>query len=146
MTAQQLMALCHGPMPKRRPETLDVEKKIASALAVEAGRRLEALFHITEWGQSQVGRMLNVDASTVNKWVQGTRLIPPYHARTICDQSGVTLDYVYRGLLTAEVRRDVALRLAARLPELVGETHQGAAEHQARDLPAKGAAATREEV
>jgi hypothetical protein len=41
-------------------------------------------------------------------------------ALTACEKWGVTLDYLYRGKISDAVRHDVAVRLAAEHPELVG--------------------------
>jgi hypothetical protein len=85
---------------------------------------------------------VSTDASTVNKWCAGTRLQPVYHLITICEQSGCTLDFLYRGKLGGLMRRDVELHLVAAYPELLAESPLEVAEPRALDRPSTAKAPT----
>jgi transcriptional regulator with XRE-family HTH domain len=113
-------------MPKR-PD--DFQGQTGADLMEAVGRRLGLLLQVIGWDQSQVARMLSVDQSTVNKWIKGKRLQPFYHMITICEQSGCSLDYLYRGRLGRVMREDLQLHLAAADPRLVEGIPLGGPEH-----------------
>jgi len=124
-------------MPQR-PKT--TEPEAASELQKAVGARLELLFSVCGWDQSQVSRLLSVDQSTVNKWVKGSRLQPVYHMITLCEQSGCTLDFLYRGKLGGLMRSDLLVHLAARAPELAEGTPLVSAERLGPGRPSKAKA------
>ena len=69
--------------------------------------------------QADMCRLLDdMDPSTWNRWEHGSRYPDPVVMVRLCERFGLTMDYLYRGKL-AGVREDMALRLAARHPELV---------------------------
>lgn len=129
--------LWHRAMPKR-PQT--EEAAAASELADAVGARLRLLLKVCGWDQSQVARLLSVDQSTVNKWVSGKRLQPVYHLITLCEQSGCTLDFLYRGKLGGLMRDDLQIHLAAASPDLAEGTPLEAAGRLAPGRRAKAKA------
>jgi transcriptional regulator with XRE-family HTH domain len=90
-----------------------------SAWVAAVGQRLRWLREVVADNQSQAARLIGVDQSTFSGYEAGDRLLSIQAAMRACAIWGVTLDYLYRGLLDSRVRHDVAVRLAAAHPELV---------------------------
>lgn len=64
----------------------------------EVGKRLEALRHAKGVkSQGEFAETLGVETGTYNHWTTGQRLIPVPVAIRLCQISGATLDYIYRG-------------------------------------------------
>lgn len=92
-----------------------------AAWLCDVGRRLLWAREIAADNQSQAAKLLGCDQSTMSQYEAGKRLVPLRIALAACQHWGLTLDYLYRGTLTSEVRQDIAVRLAAAHPELVTE-------------------------
>lgn len=82
------------------------------------GERLRWAREEIEPNATVVARYLEVDPSTLNKWEAGTRLPDVFKMADLAENLRITLDYLYRGRLEG-VDRELALRLAAKHPELV---------------------------
>ncbi|CAJ0890953.1 hypothetical protein AMST5_04093 [freshwater sediment metagenome] len=64
----------------------------------QVGTRVEALrlaFGLPS--QGEMADMLRVETGTYNHWTTGKALIPVPAAIRLCELTGATLDYVYRG-------------------------------------------------
>lgn len=121
MTAPLPAVVANGAMP-RRPKNGD--RLSASEFVAAVGERLRLVHDVIEaqhpqYTQSALARHFNVDQSTYNKWLAGTRLPPPYVMAAFCDFSGCTLDFLYRGRLGGLMSRALELHLVARLPALL---------------------------
>ena len=68
---------------------------------VKIGDRLRAVREALELSQSDVARAIDVRANTYNQWEHGKRLIDPLVASRLCDQFGVTMDWIYRGNMSS---------------------------------------------
>ena len=68
---------------------------------IEVGDRLRAVREALELSQSDVARAIDVRANTYNQWEHGKRLIDPLVASRLCDQFGVTMDWIYRGNMSS---------------------------------------------
>ena len=62
---------------------------------------------------------LGIDQSTWSLMEKGGRALSINNAIKMCEVWGVSLDFLYRGIIGASIRRDVELRLVAAHPELV---------------------------
>lgn len=87
----------------------------------DVGNRLRWVRELVADNQTQAAKMVGCDQSTFSGYENGDRLISMRVAMLACQKWGITLDYLYRGRLTSEVRQDVALRLAAAHRELVAD-------------------------
>jgi transcriptional regulator with XRE-family HTH domain len=96
---------------------------LATNFTAAAGSRMQMIAAVANLSQSEIGRAVRVDQSTVNKWFAGTRLPSVYQMALFCEEYGASLDFIYRGSLVG-VRLDLAVKLAATYPELVlGQDH-----------------------
>lgn len=103
------------------------KQKRASEIMAELGTRLRWAREVIAESQSDMCRLLGgVNGSTWNRWEKGTRYPDPVVMVRVCNDFGLTIDYLYRGDLRG-VREDVAIRLAAYHPELVDAIHPAAA-------------------
>lgn len=68
---------------------------------VKIGDRLRAFREALELSQSDLARAISVRANTYNQWENGKRLIDPLVASRLCDQFGVTMDWIYRGNMSS---------------------------------------------
>lgn len=107
------------------------DKAAGSAWVREVGQRLRWVREIVAETQTAAAKQLGVDQSTFSGYEAGDRLLPTHIAMRACQAWGLTLDFLYRGSLSSEVRQDVAVRLAAAHPELV----------EGRQVPARRAKA-----
>lgn len=85
----------------------------------QVGRRLQWAREQAADNQTQAATLLGCDQSTMSAYEAGKRMVPLRVALSACRHWGLTLDYLYQGHLSSEVRRDMAVRLAAAHPELV---------------------------
>lgn len=90
-----------------------------SAWLKAVGERLQWAREIAADSQTAGAKVLGCDQSTMSAYENGNRLVPLRVALNACAQWGLTLDYLYRGSLSSDVRQDMAVRLAAAHPELV---------------------------
>lgn len=68
---------------------------------LEIGDRLRAVREALELSQTDISRAIGVRANTYNQWENGKRLIDPLVASRLCDQFGVTMDWIYRGNMSS---------------------------------------------
>lgn len=62
------------------------------------GRRLEALRIACEKGtQEQFASQIGVSKNRYNNWAVGVGAIPVAQAIRVCEETGASLDYIYRG-------------------------------------------------
>lgn len=101
------------------------------------GQRLRWVREIVADSQTQAAELLGTDQSTYSQWENGKRLAPVHKMLEACALWGITLDYLYRGRLGGDMRRDVELRLVAHHPQLVTGEPEPAAE-PVRPSKAKG--------
>lgn len=73
--------------------------------------------------------MLGIDQSTWSLMEKGGRALSITNALRMCETWGVSLDFLYRGVIGSGMRRDVELRLVAAHPELVLGLDLGTAGH-----------------
>lgn len=109
------------PMAGRRLTIPDMDATTGIAPGLGARVRwVRELVMMEGAGQAAAARLLRCDQGTYNKIEKDGRGLSLALALRMCQAWGVTLDYIYRARLTSEVNRDLALRLAAAHPELVG--------------------------
>lgn len=92
----------------------------------EVGRRLSWVLDIIleadpSLSQVALAARYNIDQSTLNKWLKGTRLAAPDRLAAFCRDFGVSLDWIYAGWLGGNLMRELELHLVARHPELAAE-------------------------
>lgn len=90
------------------------------------GRRLRWVTEIIEAAEPTLTQVAlaaryNVDQSTWNKWVQGTRLASPSTMVAFCRDFGATMDWIYAGQIGGHLQRELELHLVAKHPELALE-------------------------
>lgn len=96
----------------KRPESYtDVQTAI--------GERCRWVLEETNPNQTTLASELELDASTINKYIQGTRAQSIFFIRNFASRFRVSTDYLLFGVLTGVEERNLALRLAAKHPELV---------------------------
>jgi transcriptional regulator with XRE-family HTH domain len=71
------------------------------------GRRLVWLRQALGHSQADWARELRISNQQLNKWEAGTRLPNIDALVTICDASGASMDYLFRGLLTPEMNPEL---------------------------------------
>jgi transcriptional regulator with XRE-family HTH domain len=64
---------------------------------VETGRRLARLRQVHGWSQARCAQLCRVSRVAWSLWESGQRLLNPYVALPLCEQLGVTLEFLYRG-------------------------------------------------
>jgi transcriptional regulator with XRE-family HTH domain len=105
------------------PRTAYRHDDAAAASWVQAvGERLRWARETAALSQTQAASLLGCDQSTWSQYERGHRLVSLQVALRASNEWGLTLDYLYRGLLDARVARDMAVRLAAAHPQLVKST------------------------
>jgi transcriptional regulator with XRE-family HTH domain len=83
----------------------------------EVGRRLAWAREAIGVSQSECARRLDSNQASWSKYEAGTRLPPPYIMAGFCDLYGVSLDWIYRGLLIG-LSRELQAALVQEHPEL----------------------------
>lgn len=63
----------------------------------QIGKRLEIGLKVLGRRQADVARFLGMSPQRLNNYVKGTRPLDMELAVQICDEYGLTLDYLYRG-------------------------------------------------
>lgn len=96
----------------KRPESY-------TTIQLAIGERCRWVLEETNPNQTTLASELEVDASTINKYLQGTRAQSVFFIRNFAERFRVSTDYLLRGVLTGVEERNLALRLAAKHPELV---------------------------
>lgn len=115
------------PTMSKRPKMVEGDI-LATQFLSSIGERLQMVATVAGLSQSEIGRAVRVDQSTVNKWFHGDRLPSVYQMVLFCEAYGCSLEFIYRGSFDG-VRRDLAVRLAATFPQLVlGPPSKGEAE------------------
>lgn len=89
----------------------------ASHHKAEVGARLRIAIQATHGNLSQWGRQFNVSPYKLGNWLRGDNYPDPYILGIYCDQTGITLDWIYRDVV-AGVASAVAARLLEQKPEL----------------------------
>jgi transcriptional regulator with XRE-family HTH domain len=64
---------------------------------VPVGKRLRLTREALRLGQREFAARVQIAPNTYNQYEQGTRLIPPGRATTLCDEYQLTMDWIYRG-------------------------------------------------
>ena len=101
----------------KRPKVA-TDDLLATQFTPAVAKHLKMVATVAELSQSEIGRSVKVDPSTVNKWFAGDRLPSVYQMVLFCEAYGCSLDFIYRGSMNG-VRRDLAVLLAATFPDLV---------------------------
>lgn len=96
----------------KRPESY-------TAIQMAIGERCRWVLEETNPNQTALASELELDASTINKYIQGTRAQSVFFIRNFAARFRVSTDYLLCGVLTGVEERNLALRLAAKHPELV---------------------------
>ena len=91
--------------PKKRGVSLETLARI--------GRHLRWLREALGIPQAEWARRMGISVFALNKWEAGTKLPNINALITICDASGASMDYLVRGLVTADMA-----------PELVDLLHR----------------------
>ena len=107
-----------------------------SAWVAQVGERLRWAREICADNQSQAAKLLGADQSTFSLYERGERMVSIAVALRACSLWGLSLDYLYRGLIGGSLRRDVEVRLVARHPELVGAGPEALAHRAKEAVPA----------
>ena len=114
------MALTAG-----HPQNSDMAKQkqplAHSTLNRWVGKRLTAVRKMKEPNQAVCARALGVPLQTWNGYEKGKVMPPPFQMALFCNSYKVTMDWLYRGLVSSQLEADVAALLGVRHPELFPE-------------------------
>lgn len=114
MDGQKAIADNGGMARTKRPEAFsDVQKRV--------GERIAWARALVEPNQAEFARLLGVDQSTLNKVEKGDRAASIFMVIAIANRLRVSTDFLLRGLLVGRTDEEMALRLGAEHPELVGQ-------------------------
>jgi transcriptional regulator with XRE-family HTH domain len=83
------------------------KRSVKDSTLTTIGKRLVWLRVALGHTQSDWARQLRISNQQLNKWEAGTRLPNIDALITICDASGASMDYLFRGLLTAEMNPEL---------------------------------------
>lgn len=100
-------------MPKRKlPEAAHLLRNAVSS-------RLREVRVLVQPNQAKCARAMKVETQTWNGYEneKSTVMPPPHVMVKFCNFYGVTMDWLYRGLLSSQVEADVAAALGAAHPE-----------------------------
>ncbi len=96
----------------------------AKARAVDlkpaVGRRLRAARSILYPSSDACADAFGIPVNTWRNYEKGKRYPDPWHLSRFCDETGFTMDFIYRGRMRG-IHEDVQIRLAAEYPALVDE-------------------------
>ena len=78
----------------------------------EVGARLRALYAEMQMPNvDKFGEMLGAERNRASNWLNGYNLPKPHEMARLCDITGVTLDWIYRGLWgTLPVEKSIRLQ------------------------------------
>jgi transcriptional regulator with XRE-family HTH domain len=62
------------------------------------GARLSAVMTLSGMNRTKVGALCGVKPNVVSTWTNGQNWAPWEHMSTICEATGITLDWFYRGV------------------------------------------------
>jgi transcriptional regulator with XRE-family HTH domain len=83
------------------------KRSAKDATLTAVGVRLQWLRVALGHTQAEWARELRISNQQLNKWEAGTRLPNIDALITICDASGASMDYLFRGLLTPEMEPEL---------------------------------------
>jgi transcriptional regulator with XRE-family HTH domain len=72
-------------------------KATKDAQRQEIGQRLVELREAYDYSQTKMGNMIGVTAAAWNNWEAGKKRISIDPAIALCEKTGITLDWIYRG-------------------------------------------------
>jgi len=79
------------------------KRSVSDETLVKIGQRVRWLREALGHTQADWARRLRISVMALNKWEAGTRLPNINALITICDASGASMDYLVRGIVTAEM-------------------------------------------
>lgn len=98
----------------KRPEAVtEIQRAI--------GNRCRWVLDEVNPNQSDLARELEIDQSTINKYLAGSRAQSIFFIRDFAKRFKVSTDYLLRGALVGTEERSLALRLASKHPEVLIE-------------------------
>lgn len=92
-----------------------------SSVQKRVGERIAWARSLVEPNQAEFARLLGVDQSTLNKVEKGDRAASIFMIIAIANRLRVSTDFLLRGLLVGRTDEEMALRLGAEHPDLVGQ-------------------------
>jgi transcriptional regulator with XRE-family HTH domain len=79
------------------------KRSVSDSTLISIGRRITWLREALGHTQADWARRMRMSATSLNKWEAGSRLPNVNALITICDASGASMDYLLRGIVTAEM-------------------------------------------
>jgi len=84
-----------------------VKRTISSATLTAVGARLRMLRNVIGHSQAEWARVLRIEPQILNKWERGTRQPNVDTLVLICNSTGCTLDFIFRGRVGADMRQEL---------------------------------------
>lgn len=110
-------AMCSLPrMADDATRTPGGKQPRASDILSAVGERLRAARWELDPNRTRFAAQFGVKHTTWEKWEKGGAYPDPYVMSKLCQDYGLTMDYLYRGILAGMPNEDVKLALAAKLP------------------------------
>ena len=90
-----------------------------SSIQRDVGERIQWVRELIQPNAAEAARTLGVDRSTLHKIESGERAPSIFNIIAIANRYRCTTDFLLRGVMSARIDEELALKLAALHPELV---------------------------
>lgn len=92
----------------KRPRASDIKRQV--------GERLYAVRWEIDTNRSRLAQRYGQRHTTWEKWEKGETYPDPFVMQQLCADHGITMDYLYRGVLAHMPNEELKLTLARKLP------------------------------